>query len=142
MNAPPLLALLHLPEDEENAAMLLYEFEAAHPGVRLITPHYRDEPWRADIAKGMVPGEGPRTSQVIGADWPSELLAMLEKMFAPKCVDCGMVDPPPERTCDGGVGGILRDHFVGDDVGCPHCGRLAEACARNPCQVMRGDPGG
>ena len=83
MIAPPRLALLRLPPGEEAAALLLYEFEAAHPGVRLIVPHYRDEPWRADIATGKVPGEGPATSQVIGADWPSELLAMLEEMFAP-----------------------------------------------------------
>lgn len=82
-----MLVFLQLPEDEEAAASLLYAFAAARPGVRIVTPHYRDEPWRADIAKGMVPGEGPRTSRVIGADWPSGLLAMLEKMFAPSDPD-------------------------------------------------------
>ena len=49
-----------------------------------------------------------------------------------------MDDPPPEQTCDGGYGGILRDHYVGDDAGCPSCGRLKAACARRPCQAMRG----
>jgi hypothetical protein len=54
------------------------------------------------------------------------------------CLDCGAVNPPPEMTCDGGTpGGILRDHFVGDDKGCPNCGRLMGACARRPCSVWR-----
>ncbi len=54
------------------------------------------------------------------------------------CLDCGMTDPPPEQTCHGGTpGGELRDHFVGDDKGCLHCGRLMLACARRPCSVMR-----
>jgi hypothetical protein len=54
------------------------------------------------------------------------------------CLDCGMTDPPPEQTCHGGTpGGELRDHFVGDDRGCPNCGRLMAACARRPCSVMR-----
>ena len=57
---------------------------------------------------------------------------------ATTCLDCGTVNPPPEMTCDGGTpGGILRDHFIGDDKGCPHCGRLMLACARRPCSVMR-----
>ena len=54
------------------------------------------------------------------------------------CADCGAVNPPPEMTCHGGEpGGILRDHFVGTDRGCPHCGRLVAACALRPCSVWR-----
>lgn len=77
-----MLPLLHLPPGESGAAMHLYEFAAAHPGVRIVTPHYSDEPWRADIATGTAPGDGPRTSRVMGASWPSELLVKLEKLFA------------------------------------------------------------
>jgi hypothetical protein len=54
------------------------------------------------------------------------------------CLDCGMVNPPAEMTCDGGTpGGTPRDHFVGDDVGCPHCGRLVAACTLRPCSAWR-----
>ncbi len=41
---------------------------------------------------------------------------------------CGMAGPSPEPTCHDG-----RDHRVGTAAGCPHCGRLPEACARPPC---------
>jgi hypothetical protein len=41
---------------------------------------------------------------------------------------CGLADPPPYPTCRDG-----RDHRVGTAAGCPHCGRLPEACARRPC---------
>jgi len=55
------------------------------------------------------------------------------------CLDCGLVDPPPEQTCDGGTpGGMPRDHRVGDDRGCPNCGRLVAACSKRPCSVWRG----
>ena len=54
------------------------------------------------------------------------------------CRACGMADPPPEMTCTGGrEGGILRDHRIGADKGCQHCGRLTEACAMRPCQAVR-----
>jgi hypothetical protein len=54
------------------------------------------------------------------------------------CLDCRMADPPPEMTCHGGTpGGFLRDHFVGDDKGCPGCGRLTAACVLRPCSVWR-----
>ena len=54
------------------------------------------------------------------------------------CLDCGMADPPPEMTCDGGTpGGKPRDHFVGTDTGCQHCGRLVQACVMQPCQEVR-----
>jgi hypothetical protein len=57
---------------------------------------------------------------------------------AATCLDCGMVNPPPEMTCNGGrTGATLRDHFVGDDKGCPSCGRLVAACALRPCQEVR-----
>jgi hypothetical protein len=44
------------------------------------------------------------------------------------CRVCGLADPPPDPTCHDG-----RDHRVGTAAGCPHCGRLREACARRPC---------
>lgn len=54
------------------------------------------------------------------------------------CLDCGMPDPPPEMTCNGGTeGGRLRDHFVGTDRGCQYCGRPVQACAERPCQAVR-----
>ena len=48
-----------------------------------------------------------------------------------KCSVCGMADPPPDPTCSASPERI--DHRVGTAVGCPHCGRLREACARRPC---------
>ena len=47
------------------------------------------------------------------------------------CRVCGLSGPPPEQTCL--VGQDMVDHRVGTVVGCPHCGRLREACARRPC---------
>jgi len=44
------------------------------------------------------------------------------------CRVCGLADPPPDPACRGG-----RDHRVGTAAGCPHCGRLPQACARRPC---------
>ena len=44
------------------------------------------------------------------------------------CRVCGLADPPPDPTCRDG-----RDHRVGTAAGCPHCGRLPQACARRPC---------
>ena len=44
------------------------------------------------------------------------------------CRICGLAGPPPDPTCRDG-----RDHRVGTAAGCPHCGRLREACARRPC---------
>ena len=48
-----------------------------------------------------------------------------------KCWVCGMTDPPPDPTCSAGP--ERMDHRVGTTAGCPHCGRLPEACARRPC---------
>jgi hypothetical protein len=47
------------------------------------------------------------------------------------CWACGMADPPPDPACSAGPERI--DHRVGTAAGCPHCGRLREACARRPC---------
>jgi hypothetical protein len=44
------------------------------------------------------------------------------------CRVCGLADPPPDPACRDG-----RDHRVGTASGCPHCGRLPQACARRPC---------
>jgi hypothetical protein len=44
------------------------------------------------------------------------------------CRICGLADPPPDPACRDG-----RDHRVGTASGCPHCGRLPQACARRPC---------
>jgi hypothetical protein len=54
------------------------------------------------------------------------------------CLDCGLPDPPPEMTCDGGTPGRTpRDHFIGTDRGCQYCGRLVAACGMRPCQEVR-----
>jgi hypothetical protein len=44
------------------------------------------------------------------------------------CRACGLADPPPDPTCRDG-----RYHRDGTAAGCPHCGRLPQACARRPC---------
>jgi hypothetical protein len=44
------------------------------------------------------------------------------------CRVYGRADPSPDPTCRDG-----RDHRVGTAAGCPHCGRLPQACARRPC---------
>jgi hypothetical protein len=46
----------------------------------------------------------------------------------PTCWVCGLADPPPDPTCRDGL-----DHRVGTVAGCPHCGRLPQACAWRPC---------
>jgi hypothetical protein len=52
------------------------------------------------------------------------------------CRVCGMADPPPDPTCRD-----VLDHHVGQTVGCPHCGRLRQACARRPCFESMHDSG-
>jgi len=77
-----MLSLLLLDPDEAATVPLLHAFVAEHcPRVRIITPHFADEPWRAFFAEGTIPGESPDTSRVVGAHWPSELLAKLEDLF-------------------------------------------------------------
>ena len=44
------------------------------------------------------------------------------------CRVCGMAGSPPDPTCRSGL-----DHRIGTAAGCPHCGRLPEACAWRPC---------
>ena len=86
MNAQ-ILALLQLQPAEEATVPLLHQFAAAHPGVKIITPHHRDEPWRAQIREGAVPGESRTTAAFPVAHKPSELLAKLKVLFD---------DPPSE----------------------------------------------
>ena len=80
----PVLALLQLMPDEAAAVPLLTAFAVAHDGVRIITPERHDEPWRAEVREGKVPGEGRCTSGFLVADpgHPAELLRKLEKVFA------------------------------------------------------------
>ena len=85
MNAP-ILALLQLQPAEEASVPLLHKFAAAHPGVSIVTPHYQDEPWRAEVREGTVPGESRTTAAFPVAHTPSGLLAKLEALFG---------DPPP-----------------------------------------------
>ncbi len=80
----PMLALLQLEPDEGAAVPMLAEFEQAHDGVHIITPGRHDEPWRAEVCEGKVPGENRYTSGFLVADpgHPAELLRKLEKLFA------------------------------------------------------------
>ena len=66
---------------EGHAAALLTAFAQDHEGVKIVRPHHPDEPWRAEVREGMVPGEGQTTSGFLVADWPSELLRELRKLF-------------------------------------------------------------
>jgi hypothetical protein len=77
----PMLALLQLVPQEEAAASQLYQFAAAHDGVKIVTPRYPDEPWRAEIREGAIPGESRTTSGFLVSRWPSELLAKLNAEF-------------------------------------------------------------
>lgn len=80
MNAH-LLSMMQLEPEESDAVLLLAAFAARHPGVAIITPHHHDEPWRAEIHEGMVPGEHRATSAILTSRRPSELLVKLEKLF-------------------------------------------------------------
>ena len=77
----PMLPLLQLAPGELATVPLLHHFAEQHPGVTIVTPHWHEEPWRADIAEGAIPGESPETSGMIGAAWPTGLLAKLEDLF-------------------------------------------------------------
>ena len=76
------LPALGMAPDDDDAIPLLYRLEAENPGVTILTPHYSDEPWRAEIREGKVPGESRCTSGFLVARYPGELLRKLEKMFA------------------------------------------------------------
>ena len=82
MNAQ-ILALLQLAPEEESAVPLLHKFAATHSGVKILTPHHRDEPWRAEIREGAGPGESRTTAAFPVAHSPSGLLAKLEALFNP-----------------------------------------------------------
>ena len=79
-----MLSLLQLPPEEAEAVPLLAILAAAHNGVTILTPHYPDEPWRAEIREGTVPGESRHTSGMLIGDpgHPAELLRKLEKLFS------------------------------------------------------------
>jgi len=77
----PMLSLLQLAPEEAGAVRLLSRLQVRHPGVRILTPHYADEPWRAEIREGAVPGEGGTTSAILTASQPAELLGKLEDLF-------------------------------------------------------------
>ena len=76
-----MLSLLQLAPEEYAAGEHLIAFERDHPGVRVITPHHRDEPWRAVIDEGTVPGDAEHESRAVGGYLPSELLAKLRDLF-------------------------------------------------------------
>ena len=78
----PMLSLLLLVPEEAAAVPTLTAFAAEHDGVTILTPHYPDEPWRAEVREGAVPGEGRTTSGFLVARQPAELLRKLEKLFA------------------------------------------------------------
>ena len=77
-----MISLLRLAPEEAAAVPLLTAFAAGHPGVTIITPHYADEPWRAEIREGAVPGEPRATSCFLIARLPTEPLRKLEKVFS------------------------------------------------------------
>jgi len=58
---------------------------------------------------------------------------------APECWACGIVDPPPEETCQfERFGGI--DHYIGiHPDACPYCCRLRAACVLRPCSTFQGN---
>ena len=72
--------LLRLAPEEAGAARLLGRFALQHPGVRILIPHYPDEPWRASLDAGSVPGDD--REMILTAHQPSELLGKLEELFA------------------------------------------------------------
>ena len=88
----PMLSLLTLAAEEEwtseetaaeiRAASELSAFKQPSPDVNIIRPNHSDEPWRAEIREGKVPGENRHTSGFLVARRPSELLHALEKLFA------------------------------------------------------------
>jgi hypothetical protein len=74
---PP--ARLGLMPEQAEAVPLLTEFAREHPGVTIVEPHYRNEPWRADIDEGAVPGDG--RAMTAHKDKPADLLGELETLF-------------------------------------------------------------
>jgi hypothetical protein len=77
------LPLPFLDEDEARAADELRRIEQDTPGVKVLWPHHSDEPYRAVLAAGTVPGDGPNTTHTPWGRFPSELLAELTELFGP-----------------------------------------------------------
>jgi hypothetical protein len=75
--SPP--ALLDLMPEQAEAVPRLAAFEREHPGVTIVTPHYRTDPWRAYIDEGTVPGDG--RAMTTHKDKPADLLGELEALF-------------------------------------------------------------
>lgn len=76
---PP--ARLELSAEETASLPLLRDFELGHPGVKIVWPHYADEPWRVVIDAGTVPGDGRMMTG--GHRCPSALLDELTTLFGP-----------------------------------------------------------
>lgn len=74
-------ALLRLSPAQVRAVAELDRFEAGHPGVRILRPHYHDEPWRADIRKDTAPGDD--RAMILTGHQPADLLAKLNVIFPP-----------------------------------------------------------
>lgn len=76
-------ASLRLEPDQAGAARQLARFAARHEGVSIVAPHYHEDPWRADIGEGSVPGGDATTQAILTARQPAGLLAKLEDLFGP-----------------------------------------------------------
>ena len=76
----PAETYLHLVPEEAGAARLLSRFALKHPGVRILTPHYPDEPWRGSVDANSVPDDS--REMILTAHQPSVLLGKLEELFA------------------------------------------------------------
>jgi len=77
-----MLPLLQLNEKQAAAVPLLYQLAREHPGITVICPAHSDEPWRAIIDAGTVPGDGRAMSgHTAPGEGPAELLAKLERLF-------------------------------------------------------------
>lgn len=72
---------LRLAPDQADAAQRLERFAARHEGVSIIAPHYHEDPWRAEIAEGNVPGGDSTTQGFLADRQPAGLLAKLEDLF-------------------------------------------------------------
>ena len=73
------LAHLQLSPEEAGSVRLLHRLSKRRPGVRIVTPSWPDEPWRAVISKATVPGDD--REMIVTAYQPSELLGKLEDLF-------------------------------------------------------------
>lgn len=74
-------ARLELSPEETATLPLLRDFEQDHPGVKIVWPHYADEPWRVVIDADTVPGDS--RTMTGGHRYPSALLEELTALFSP-----------------------------------------------------------